>query len=133
MATSGSAPAATACSHWARPISPPSLVTMALSDMFWPLNGATPTPARARTRHSPATTVDLPASDVVPHTMSAPCTAAVLVVVVHIDSKKHLTGDPRAHNLWAHTFGRSSGRRTEPEGWGAWTQERGWLPGGSRA
>ena len=45
MATSGSAPAATAWSHWARPISPPSAVTIEFSDMFWPLNGATATPA----------------------------------------------------------------------------------------
>jgi len=72
MAASGSAPAATACSHWARPISAPSVVTMELSDMFWPLKGATDTPWRARSRQIPATMVDLPASDVVPHTMSAP-------------------------------------------------------------
>ena len=78
MATSGSAPAATACSHWARPISPPSAVTMAFSDMFWPLNGATATPRRARSRHSPTVTVDLPASEEVPQTMSAPFMARVL-------------------------------------------------------
>ncbi len=75
MATSSTAPAATAWTHWARPSSPPSAVTMALSDMFWPLKGATATPRRASTRHSPVTTVDFPASEVVPQTMSAPCTA----------------------------------------------------------
>ena len=46
----------------------PSAVTAALSAMFWALNGATFTPWRASSRHSPATTNDLPASLVVPHT-----------------------------------------------------------------
>ena len=72
MAASGGAPAATACSHCARPISAPSLVTTEFNDMFWPLKGATDTPSRASSRQSPATTVDLPASEVVPHTISAP-------------------------------------------------------------
>ena len=128
MATSGSAPAATAWSHWARPISPPSPVTMALSDMFWPLKGATATPCRARTRQSPATTVLLPASEVVPQTINAPFTAAVLSAIGPIDPKRHLTGHPSAHKC-VHTFGRSSGRRTEPTGRCAWMRERGRLPG----
>jgi len=72
MAVSGSTPAATAWIHWARPISAPSVVTTEFSDMFCPLKGATDTPARARSRHRPATTVDLPASEVVPHTIRAP-------------------------------------------------------------
>ena len=72
MAASGSTRAATAWIHCARPISAPSEVTTELSDIFWPLKGATETPSRARSRHSPATTVDLPASEVVPHTISAP-------------------------------------------------------------
>ena len=100
MATSASAPAATACSHWARPISPPSLVTMALSDMFWPLNGRhcrrLAGPGRGTARPP---TVDLPASDVVPHTINAPFTAAVLsAMAVHIDfTKRHLTRPPVEH------------------------------------
>src|SRR4051794_17649532 len=56
----------------ARPISPPSVVTAELLDMFCALNGATLMPLRANSRHSPATTIDLPASDVVPATSSAP-------------------------------------------------------------
>ena len=68
IAASGSTPAATAWTHWAWPISAPSAVTDALSAMFWALNGATRTPRRASSRHSPATTNDLPASLVVPHT-----------------------------------------------------------------
>jgi hypothetical protein len=41
-------------------------VTALLSAMFCGLNGATRTPRRCSTRHSPAATVLLPASDVVP-------------------------------------------------------------------
>ena len=40
--------------------------------MFCALNGATRIPLRASSRHSPATTMDLPASEVVPATSSAP-------------------------------------------------------------
>src|SRR5580692_9815976 len=58
----------------ARPISPPSTVTAELLDMFCALNGATRTPLRASRRHSPATTIDLPASELVPATSSAPVT-----------------------------------------------------------
>ena len=77
MAASGSTPAASACTHWAWPISAPSAVTAALSAMFWALNGATRTPRRASSRHSPATTNDLPASLVVPHTSETrPVTAS---------------------------------------------------------
>src|SRR4030088_2532552 len=57
---------------WARPISPPSTVTAELLDMFCALNGATRIPLRASRRHSPATTIDFPASEVVPATSSAP-------------------------------------------------------------
>ena len=42
--------------------------------MFCALNGATRTPLRASNRHNPATTIDLPASEVVPATSSAPLT-----------------------------------------------------------
>ena len=73
--TLGARPAARACIAWARPISPPSTVTAELFDMFCALNGATRIPLRANNRHSPATTIDLPASDVVPATSSAPLTA----------------------------------------------------------
>ena len=41
MRTSGSTPAACACTTCARPISSPSRVTKLLSAMFWLLNGAT--------------------------------------------------------------------------------------------
>ena len=44
--------------------------------MFWALNGATRTPRRWSSRHSPATTGSCPASLAVPHTISAPRTAA---------------------------------------------------------
>src|SRR5690349_14384542 len=64
---------------WARPISPPSVVTTELLDMFWALNGATETPRRARCLQIPATSALLPASDVVPATRSAPRTAAPYV------------------------------------------------------
>ncbi|CNO93769.1 Uncharacterised protein [Mycobacterium tuberculosis] len=42
--------------------------------MFCALNGATRIPLRASNRHSPATTTDLPASELVPATSSAPLT-----------------------------------------------------------
>ena len=41
MATSGSAPAASACITWARPISSPSSVMNELSAIFCDLKGAT--------------------------------------------------------------------------------------------
>src|SRR6202021_2054760 len=72
--TRGAKPAARACIAWARPISPSSTVTAELFDMFCALNGATRIPLRTSNRHSPATTIDLPASDVVPATSSAPLT-----------------------------------------------------------
>src|SRR5260370_34759534 len=70
MSTVGSTPAACAWANWARPISPPVGHTAALLDMFWALNGATRKPRRANKRHSPATSVLLPADDAVPSTMS---------------------------------------------------------------
>src|SRR5262245_60510600 len=72
--TLGASPAARACMACARPISPPSVVTAELLDMFCALNGATRIPLRANSRHSPATIIDFPASDVVPATNSAPLT-----------------------------------------------------------
>src|SRR5882757_8974953 len=72
--TLGARPAARACMACARPISPPSAVTAELLDMFCALNGATRIPLRDNSRHNPATTIDLPASDVVPATSSAPLT-----------------------------------------------------------
>src|SRR5271154_6252706 len=72
--TLGSRPAALAWMAWARPISPPSTVTTELLDMFCALNGATRTPLRASNRHSPATTTDFPASELVPATSRAPFT-----------------------------------------------------------
>src|SRR3954452_4223920 len=76
--TLGSRPAARACTACARPISPPSTVTAELLDMFCALNGATRMPLRAKSRHRPATTIDLPASDVVPAISSAPLTSIAL-------------------------------------------------------
>src|SRR5580693_5257416 len=74
--TLGARPAARACIAWARPISPPSMVTAELFDMFCALNGATRIPLRASNRQSPATTTDFPASELVPATSSAPLTVA---------------------------------------------------------
>ena len=68
MAVVGSSRAACAWRYCARPISPPSRQTIELFDMFCALKGATFTPRRARARHRPATTTDLPASDDVPAT-----------------------------------------------------------------
>src|SRR3954466_14831772 len=70
--TLGASPAARACIACARPISPPSVVTTELLDMFCALKGATATPRRASHRQRPATSALLPASDVVPATSSAP-------------------------------------------------------------
>src|SRR3990172_7784956 len=72
MSVCGGTPAACACSACARPISPPSAVTALFNAMFCGLNGATRTPRRRSTRHRPATSVLLPASEVVPCTISAP-------------------------------------------------------------
>jgi len=70
-------PAACAWRYCARPISDPSSQTMELFDMFWLLKGATRMPARDHARHSPVTTRDLPASELVPVT-SNPATAGSL-------------------------------------------------------
>lgn len=59
--TSGETPAASAWSHWATPISPPS-TTRALFDMFCALKGATPMPWRRAHRHSEVTNRLLPES-----------------------------------------------------------------------
>ena len=69
MSTVGSTPAAAAWAAWARPISPPSAVTAALSDMFWALNGATRHPARAKSRHRAAASRLLPTPEDVPCTI----------------------------------------------------------------
>src|SRR5579859_10532 len=77
MSTVGSTPAACAWANWARPISPPAGHTAALLDMFWALNGATRSPRRANKRHSPATSVLLPADEAVPWTMSTGASPSV--------------------------------------------------------
>ena len=64
--TRGAILAAIACNACARPISPPSSVTALFSAIFCGLNGATLKPRLTKTRQSPATTVLLPASEVVP-------------------------------------------------------------------
>ena len=53
MSVCGSTPAASACSAWARPISPPSIVTAALFDMFCGLNGRTRWPRRVASAREP--------------------------------------------------------------------------------
>ena len=78
IAASGSARAASACTHWARPISAPSTVTIELLDMFCALNGATRSPRRTSARQSPVVTTVLPASDVVPSTIRLPLTRRTL-------------------------------------------------------
>ncbi len=78
MSISGSTPQAIACIACARPISPPSAVTAALLDMFCGLNGRTRRPWRAKWRHRPATSIDLPTFDPAPCTMIARATAARL-------------------------------------------------------
>ena len=78
IAASGSARAATAWIHCARPISAPSTVTIELLDMFCALNGATRTPRRASARHRPVVTTVFPASEVVPSTIRLPLTGATL-------------------------------------------------------
>ena len=70
MSTVTGTPAAVACMAWARPTSPPLIVTAALFDMFCALKGATRSPARAKIRQSAATSVDFPACDEVPCTIS---------------------------------------------------------------
>src|ERR1039457_4220503 len=70
MSVWGAIPQAMACAAWSRPISPPSAVTAELSAMFCGLKGATRTPFRTSHRHSAATNVLLPASEVQPCTMS---------------------------------------------------------------
>ena len=67
MRTSGSTAAASACSHWAVPISPPS-TTRALLDMFWALKGATRIPCRDDHRQRAVTSRLLPAL------LDTPCT-----------------------------------------------------------
>ena len=71
MCTLGGIRAARACTAWARPISPPSIATAALFDMFCGLNGATFNPRRTSARARPATSVDLPALEPVAWIISA--------------------------------------------------------------
>src|SRR5579864_6321123 len=69
MSTVASTLAAMACANCARPISPPSLQTAALLDMFCALKGATRKLWRDSMRHNPATSVLLPTDDAVPCTI----------------------------------------------------------------
>src|SRR5258708_17509573 len=71
MSVCASTPAACACSACARPISPPSIVTAALFDMFCGLKGSTRCPRRVAARASPATTSDLPTSEPAPWIINA--------------------------------------------------------------
>src|SRR3984893_2230760 len=94
----GASPAARACMAWARPISPPSVVTAELLDMFCALNGATRMPLRANSRHSPATTIDFPASDVVPATSSAPLMNAPNARPVRKSGRQNFAVDARSRS-----------------------------------
>src|SRR3989338_11148357 len=70
MSVCGARRAACPCPACARPISPPSPVTALFSAMFCGSNGTTRTPCRSSQRHKAATNVLLPASEVVPCTMT---------------------------------------------------------------
>src|SRR3982074_1311624 len=96
--TLGASPAARACMACARPISPPSVVTAELLDMFCALNGATRMPLRANSRHRPATTIDFPASDVVPATSSAPLMNAPNVRPVRTSGRRCQAVDARSRS-----------------------------------
>ena len=74
IADVASTPAACAWRYCARPISEPSRQTIEWFDMFGAVYGATDRPRRARTRHSPVTTRDFPASEEVP-VISSPLTS----------------------------------------------------------
>src|SRR5450830_695502 len=80
MSVCGAMPAARACKAWARPISAPSAVTALFKAIFCGLNGATETPRRFNSRHRAATTVLLPASEVVPCTIRVENSEGVLMV-----------------------------------------------------
>ena len=71
MSTWGGTPAASACTAWARPISPPSGVTEELSAMFCALKGATRSPSWRNSRQSAVTSRLLPTEEAVPCTMMA--------------------------------------------------------------
>src|SRR5471032_752988 len=96
---SASTPAAIACSAWARPISPPSTVTALFSAMFCGLNGATRMPPRRASRHKPATSVLLPASEVVPWIISVPRGANCRGVSIAIGSLGSRYGSARRYNI----------------------------------
>ena len=66
MSVVGATPQARACNAWARPISPPSAVTMALFDMFCGLNGRPVMPRFTSARAIPAVSSDLPTFEPVP-------------------------------------------------------------------
>ena len=69
MCTEDGTRAAIACSHCARPISPPSSETAALLDMFCGLKGRTFRPRFEAIRQRPATNTVFPTSEPVPCSM----------------------------------------------------------------
>src|SRR5438034_6422625 len=97
MSTLGATRAARACSAWARPISPPSLVTAALFDMFCGLNGRTRSPRRVKTRASPATISDLPTSEPVPWIMMARAVTRILASELDALLRLHAGGEVMLH------------------------------------
>ncbi len=62
--------------------------------MFCALNGATRMPLRANSRHRPATSTDLPASELVPATSNAPFTwANAAQTTVRISARVSVTSN----------------------------------------
>ena len=66
ISITGLTPHAIACMAWALPISPPSVVTEALFDIFCGLNGKTFKPLFVKALHRPATIIDLPTLEPAP-------------------------------------------------------------------
>src|SRR5258708_31924528 len=96
MSRLGSSPHASACTACARPISPPPRRTAELFDMFWDLNGATRTLARANARHSAVTITLLPTSDAVPITIKLRALKTRLLFVQNSFEPQH----PRCDSLF---------------------------------
>ena len=71
MSTWGGTPAASACTAWARPISPPSGVTKELRAMFCDLKGRTRSPSWRNRRQRAVVIRLLPTEEAVPCTMMA--------------------------------------------------------------
>lgn len=120
MCIEGGRPDASACATCARPISPPSMVTKELLDMFWALNGATRTPRLRKIRQRAVAVIDLPTSLPVPRTIMD---LAMDISYVAADMHRQGAGSPLESFRTAvspHLPGRlaplESDRRLFPEG-----------------